>query len=83
VKHNTDDTIVAVIGTILMLLFVSIVVAACIKDTRKDAAEELCISAGYDGWLKADGADWCYRIVGGTRVLTPYSVVPKSKDERR
>ena len=62
----------------LVLVIVGVVILVLSSLGIKEANQK-CVEAGYDGWLKADGADWCYRIVDGTRVLTPYFVVPKRK----
>ena len=63
----------------LVLVVVGVVIFA-LSTLGIREANQSCIQASYDGWVKADGADWCYRIVDGTRVLTPYSVVPKRKE---
>lgn len=71
------DKVESIVAVILMVLLVFGIVAICNKCATSGINDSYCIDAGYDGYIKADGESYCYRIMDGTRVLTPYSVVPK------
>lgn len=72
----TEKWVECVAITALVLILVFGLAAMCSRWISY-SGNAYCTNAGYDGYIKADGDSYCYRIVDGTRVLTPYSVVPK------
>lgn len=75
-----DDEKMGLLAIVCIILFIVGIVVYAVSSTTIDNAKANCLNAGYDGWMKASGEDYCYRIVDGTRVLMPYSVVPKRKE---
>lgn len=71
-KNGVEN--VVIVSLVLILVFG---LAAMCNRWTSYGSNAYCTNAGYDGYIKADGDGYCYRIMDGTRVLTPYSVVPK------